>query len=408
MFWLAPSRRLSFVVSAVTAMAGMDSMPTATSEVGYEYSEVVRLECTFRHVLAVLAETPVGQKVSSPTLHRVRGNDLSIAIAKKGNNDVGVSLVRAGDKESWMVQGSCSCTAMASFKEVAALTTHKISGDISFKSLAEEELRGLMSQDGSVTFRVALYILAGPYGTQGKRMVRNVTSTLAADLAGLLEGGVGADVTVQLMDGKIAVHKAVLIARSPVFRRMFATDMEERRTGNIDMVDVSTLVAGKFIKFLYTDQLTDETAGETQEVLSLLQVADKYQVEGLKEHCCSHLAETLNIDTAASVLQAAHKFNIPKLKHEALNFITSSGERLAAVQDAEGFDDLDRDLLRELLEMVVPGSRKRKSSGVHAREFADDSDWGTLTHLQLRRACRERELPSTGTKAVLQARLSSR
>ncbi len=59
--------------------------------------------------------------------------------------------------------------------------------------------------------------------------------------------------------------------------------MEERREGKIHIVDVSTSVADRFLKFLYADLLPDEPAEQIQECLLLLHVANKYQVDGFQD-----------------------------------------------------------------------------------------------------------------------------
>lgn len=190
----------------------------------------------------------------------------------------------------------------------------------------------------------------------------NLSPSLVVDWSAALECGFGADVTVLLDGDDRAVHKAVLMTRSPVFRRMFETDMVERRTGNIDMSDVSTLVADRFIKFLYTDLFPEYTPDQTKECLLLLFMANKYQVEGLQARCCIHLAQNLNADNAVAIFRAAEKSNIPVLRHAAFDFMTSSDERLSHVLDSAASDDLDRDVLKEMLKSVLLGSRKRKST----------------------------------------------
>lgn len=374
-------------------MDGAVSNPNATLTVGYEYSELIQLVCIFDDILQFLAVTPVGKKVSSPTLRCIRGTDLSIAITKDEEHQIYPSLMRASRDETWHVQAKCSYQVMPSWKQVADGKRMTWNGDsLIYDGLkaTEDRLRVSLNPDGSLTVCVAMHLRAGPYGVTAKSIARNVTSTLVADWAGLLESGVGSDVTLQLKDGERTVHKLVLMARSPVFRRMFETDMAERRDGKIYMADVSTSVADHFVKFLYTDLFPDEPAKQVQECLLLLHVANKYQVEGLQDRCCGNLIENLKINNAVVILQAADTCNIPTLRCAALSFITSSTERLAEVQDTEGFDDLGRDLLKELLERVAPASRKRKSKAADTWEFADDTIWATLTQQQLRRLPRAR------------------
>lgn len=209
--------------------------------------------------------------------------------------------------------------------------------------------------------------------------------------------------TLKLPDGERRVHKAVLAARSTVFRQMFETDMAELATGRVDIPDAEASVMDAFLRFLYTDRVPEADDDSIATCSSLLPLAKKYEVPGLIAHCCSTLVAGVSVHNAASFLEMADLYDVSSLKEAALKFITRSRENLIAVQDTPAFDNLDKDLMKELF-VAVTGVKRTHTDTC---EFPDGSDWQKLTLAQLRRACIERKLPSTGNKKVLLARLTA-
>ena len=110
-----------------------------------------------------------------------------------------------------------------------------------------------------------------------------------------------------------------------------------------------------------------------------------------------HVVDLLKIDDAVSAIP---------LRDAALRFIASSQETLIAVQDADDFDSLDKDLMKELI-AAVTGNRGSKRQRNHELDLPEGSEWPKLTAAQLRRACAERNLATSGNKAALFARLPS-
>ena len=86
-----------------------------------------------------------------------------------------------------------------------------------------------------------------------------------------------------------------------------------------------------------------------------------------------------------------------------LAFITLDAVTLHAVHDTRSFDDLPRELALEVTEayMNITRSRKRSSVAISGFEFPDNSDWMRLSNAQLRRACAERSLQTSGSRETL-------
>jgi speckle-type POZ protein len=113
-------------------------------------------------------------------------------------------------------------------------------------------------------------------GSSSQTAVKVQECNLACQLGNLLDTGLLSDVSLILADGKhFKGHKAILAARSPVFGAMFEHEMEERKNGRVQILDVESDVFKEMLQFIYTGKTTKlkEMAPE------LLAAADKVRAE---------------------------------------------------------------------------------------------------------------------------------
>ncbi|XP_049798184.1 poly [ADP-ribose] polymerase tankyrase-1-like [Schistocerca nitens] len=171
-----------------------------------------------------------------------------------------------------------------------------------------------------------------------------VQRTAAVDLGALLDAGDGAVVTLVAGETRLAAHRAVLAARSPVFRAMFQHDTLEASCGEVRMADVGGPVLRQLLSYMYTlqaPQLTD-TAPE------LLAAADRYGLSALKAACEQRVAAQLEVETAAAAAVLAVRHSCPSLTAAAVHFIRASDYKVMATQ---GWADAMRSCPEHLTEV---------------------------------------------------------
>jgi len=145
---------------------------------------------------------------------------------------------------------------------------------------------------------------------------------LSENMAALLGDTMFADVALSTETKTFMAHKAVLGARSTVFQAMFNTPMKESTQNSVDIPDFDEDVVKAMLEYIYTGETSDlnEKAGE------LMQIAEKYDLNGLKEDCELAIAHSLTVDNAAEVLVLSHLHNAENLKIKAIDFINRNKE----------------------------------------------------------------------------------
>ncbi|XP_049832261.1 poly [ADP-ribose] polymerase tankyrase-1-like isoform X3 [Schistocerca gregaria] len=142
--------------------------------------------------------------------------------------------------------------------------------------------------------------------------VKEVVETAAFGLGDLLDAGDGAVVTLVAGDTRLAAHRAVLAARSPVLGARFQHD-----TPQVAITDAEGPVLRQLLAYCYTLQAPQLPSMAPQ----LLAAADKYGLSGLKDACEQQLAAQLHVENAAATAVLALSHSCSRLKEAAVAFI---------------------------------------------------------------------------------------
>lgn len=172
-------------------------------------------------------------------------------------------------------------------------------------------------------------------------------SDLHQHLGDLLQSEDGADVTFRVSGESFAAHRAILAARSPVFKAEFFGGMEERSSASVEVKGMEAAVFRSMLRFIYTDTAPELDGAQDQEpeaavamAQHLLVAADRYGLNRLKLMCECKLSGGIDIGTAAATLALAEQHNCSLLKAKCLEFVTRSPETLDAVLATDGYEHL--------------------------------------------------------------------
>ena len=164
--------------------------------------------------------------------------------------------------------------------------------------------------------------------TSTKTLDETTTSTasnralggLAEDFLKIYTNSDFTDFTLVSRDGiRLRAHRAVLAARSDVFRSMISHDTKEsvERVCEIEDTDGATLHA--LLKYMYGCTTLE---GMEDVAERLLVAADKYGVKGLVNACEGHLIAQINAHNAARLLVLADMHSATQLKNAVHNFVS--------------------------------------------------------------------------------------
>lgn len=164
-------------------------------------------------------------------------------------------------------------------------------------------------------------------------------SDIGKHLGALLDRTDGTDVSFTVGGEAFHAHRAVLAARSPVFRVELLGSMAEATMPSITLHDIAPATFKVLIRFMYTDVLPadDELGDSSIEMFQhLLAAADRYALDRLKVMCAQKLWDNVAVDTVADILACAEMYSCPELKKKCIEFFAVEKNFRKAVL-TEGF-----------------------------------------------------------------------
>jgi len=186
---------------------------------------------------------------------------------------------------------------------------------------------------GELTFTISGYVLLQE---DPSLIAKRPTGILSTDLEAMINKKEASDITLVVGERTFCAHRCILIARSPVIKAMLETDMKESIENEITITDVDPDVFVQFLHYLYTDNVPELT----KMAPDLLYVADKYNVETLKDVCETEMLKNINIENCAEYCVKSNLTNAKKVYDCSLKLIIGN---LSAVLKTEGWKDMEKD-----------------------------------------------------------------
>ncbi|XP_078258106.1 kelch-like protein 24 [Rhinoraja longicauda] len=160
------------------------------------------------------------------------------------------------------------------------------------------------------------------------------------------------DVVLRVDGVEFHCHRAVLSANSVYFWTMFCIGLKESGQDAVEIQGVSADCMGWVLDYMYGG------SGEVQEdsVQSLLEAADLFQMEALRDHCVGFLEGQLDPCNCLGMLSFASSFSIPALLDKSLRLLQES---FAEVSQHREFLEVPKgDLLEHLASDLLAVGRE--------------------------------------------------
>ena len=160
----------------------------------------------------------------------------------------------------------------------------------------------------------------------------------------LLDNTDGTDVSFIVHGQTFHAHRAVLAARSPVFRAELLGSMAEATMSSITLQGIAPETFKLMLQFIYTDTLPeDDELGDIEMRMKMLArilvAADRYALGRLKLLCAKRLWDNMTAGMVATTLSLADMHNCPELKKKHLDYIVA-GEHRGRVFLTKGYIEL--------------------------------------------------------------------
>jgi BTB/POZ domain/Kelch motif/Galactose oxidase, central domain len=148
----------------------------------------------------------------------------------------------------------------------------------------------------------------------------------------------------------IHVHKMILQARWPHFKRLYSAKMAEFHNQKMHVPEPYSVVRA-FLYYLYTDSIAPHNTycQDLTDVAGMLVMANLYDMPKLRLLCVHRLSREMDVEHAAIVWERAGRTNEEWLRQRAARFCLGNWGRVVRT---EGFKGLSRGSLMELCEVV--------------------------------------------------------
>jgi len=205
-------------------------------------------------------------------------------------------------------------------------------------------------------------------------------SSLMHDITDLWRTKAMSDVTLRAEGGELVAHRALLAARSPVFRQMFSTEMMEAQSGVVELPDIRFEVLELLLEFLYTDAVARMDV-EPQLIGDLFKAARKYDIPRLGSLCEAWALKCLAVDTAVDWLMLATMLGSERIRSACTRLIRS---HFIDVQRTAGWQRLEdnKHLFCEVVSPMLAGFLADDQL-LSARALPNGSAWGRLDAAQV-------------------------
>ncbi|XP_057318662.1 speckle-type POZ protein B-like [Microplitis mediator] len=172
-------------------------------------------------------------------------------------------------------------------------------------------------------------------------------------LKDLLDTETKSDIVIVVGNKKFRAHKLILGTRSPVFDAMLSHDMKEKKENKIEIPDVDPEIFKKLLEFIYTDKVSDLD----DDAEELLEVANKYQMQSLKDMCTVSLSQTINVGNAIRIMLLADRNNVKQLMKYAEKFIIINLMKIKNTEDYEAPEKSHPSLFSDILKKYAAGNK---------------------------------------------------
>ncbi|GBN26353.1 hypothetical protein AVEN_179928-1, partial [Araneus ventricosus] len=217
---------------------------------------------------------------------------------------------------------------------VQALTLDMMGTRSCSVDIVDEDFQKLQNSSGIITCRMILSTAVNPVlaNISSSTSARNseYLKSLEADLKNYSIAFSKEKVSLRVGQETEIVNKAVLCARSPVFAKVFASDMREHKNNTIIITDIKMPVLRSLVSFLCSGLLPD---CDFDFLCDLYYAANKYDIRELHQACIKLFLYKITLGNIVRVLKLSSSYNDDLLMSAAMTLISANIETIILTSD---------------------------------------------------------------------------
>lgn len=163
-------------------------------------------------------------------------------------------------------------------------------------------------------------------------------------------------------------HKNILSARSEVFKNMLGPDTLETKTDTIEMKEVGTEAVKNMLKHVYSGEIPEDPEILTTD---LLNIADMYLLDSLKEACLESLVQRLEVSSSISTFILVDRYlpNGGKLREMVIMFMKCNIKEVVELDDWGTMEDEHPSVVKDLMTSIAKSKLRSKEKHRHKCKF---------------------------------------
>uniref|UniRef100_A0A0N5B4K6 BTB domain-containing protein n=1 Tax=Strongyloides papillosus TaxID=174720 RepID=A0A0N5B4K6_STREA len=190
-----------------------------------------------------------------------------------------------------------------------------------------QKQKTLLADNKLTVFFEMFYLLSDAeyvYAVLERTRIGGPLNMFLNDMSRMVDSSEYYDCIIKVGDHEINVHKCILDARSEVFRSTLKRKRVEPESNIIEVNDFRLGVVKDMVNFLYTGKSPriDEIATE------MLEIAEKYKLEGLKIVATESLLNSLNVENVCEYLEKSEICSAEILKEFCLRYIYLNADKI--------------------------------------------------------------------------------
>ena len=115
------------------------------------------------------------------------------------------------------------------------------------------------------------------------------------------------DIIVHCGSEVFPAHRAILAGGSRVFSTMLTSDMDEVKSGGINVTDMTAPTLKTIMCYMYTGKVKVDKL-DADSLLEIIHEAEKYGLEELKNYCFRKLATCITDENVGALAVAVHLY----------------------------------------------------------------------------------------------------